>query len=109
DIGVVISFLGPRRELAGAVEQARDTGHAEGAEQGELQRPRHVERELMARTEEDDALVVALGVEPLNLGEDRGARHGPTPSLRARTSIVAAPRPTLARPRDPSPSSRSAG
>src|SRR5205085_2249665 len=64
DVGVVVAFLRPPAELARRVEQPCDRRDGVGAEEGELERPRRVERELVADVQVDDPLVVARRVEP---------------------------------------------
>src|SRR5207248_7294426 len=74
-VGVVVALLRPAAELAGAVQEPPDARHRVGAEQGELQRARDVEGELVAGAEVDDALVVPPGTERLDLLSDAGSAH----------------------------------
>jgi hypothetical protein len=76
-IGVVVAFLRAGAELTGPVQQCRDAGHAEAAEQGEFERARRVEREIVAGAEEHDPLVVPLWVERPDLFQYGWPRHDP--------------------------------
>ena len=71
-VGVVVALLCPRAELAGRVEALADRGHGIRAEEGELERARRVERELVADDEMRDPLVVGDRVEAEDLLEIRG-------------------------------------
>ena len=62
DLRVVVPLLGPLAEFARPVEERGDARDAIRPEEGELQRPGRVEREVVARREEDDPLAIGLGV-----------------------------------------------
>src|SRR3712207_1854105 len=70
NIGVVVAFLRALLELGGLVQQTADRRHSEGAEERELQRARRVPREVDPAAQEGDALMIALGVESLDFGEN---------------------------------------
>ena len=73
--GVVVAALCVRVELARAIEQLRNRRDAVGAIKGHFERAHRVPRKLVAERQVHDALVVALGVEPLNLVQDVEASH----------------------------------
>jgi hypothetical protein len=76
DVGVVVALLRAALELAGAMEERRDARDAERAEERQLERAGGVEREIDARGEEDDALMILHRVERRDLAEDAGGEHG---------------------------------
>src|SRR6185436_9883567 len=72
---VVVAPLRIGVELARAIEQRRDARDAIRAIERDLERADRVPRELVAERQVDDALMIAVGIEPLDGAQVRETPH----------------------------------
>ena len=89
--GVVVAALRLPIELAGAIEQPRDAGHAVGTVERQFKRPGRIPAKLIAERKMHDALAIPLRVEPFDFAKivESSLHRIPCPRHEQRIATIA--------------------